>query len=56
MLAENSGNRLFMAIAFSEGSGKAMEPVGTKAARSGGWSLPTEGLACNKYNHITSNS
>ena len=31
--------------AFSGRSGRTVEPDGTKAARSGGWSFPTGGLA-----------
>lgn len=32
--------------AFSGGSGKTMDADGTRAARSGGLSFPTGGLAC----------
>lgn len=31
---------------FSGVSGRRAEPDGTSPARSGGWSFPTEGLAC----------
>lgn len=31
--------------AFSDGSGETVTPDGTRAARSGGWSFPTTGLA-----------
>jgi len=31
---------------FCGWSGKTTEPDGTNAARSGGWSFPTGGLAC----------
>lgn len=34
--------------AFSAGSDRMVEPDGTKAARSGGWSFPTGGLAYKK--------
>jgi hypothetical protein len=35
-------------VAFSVESGKTMESDGTRAARSGGLSFPTGGLACKK--------
>lgn len=37
---------------FSGRSGITVDPAGTKAARSGGWSFPTVGLAYNKYINI----
>lgn len=42
------------ATSFSAGSGRTVEPDGTKAARSGGWSFPTGGLASTKYDFLYS--
>lgn len=40
--------RPFEEAGVSGGSGSARELDGTRDARSGGWSFPTDGLACNK--------
>lgn len=45
----------FEGVEFSVGSGIAIEPEGTKEARSGGWSFPTEGFACKKQNYTSRN-
>lgn len=42
---------LCTADACSGRSGRTVEPDGTKAARSGGWSFPTAGLAYKQYRY-----